>query len=85
MPDTEPTKPEERVRRIEEETKHLDGQIDRAAEAVRRALQADSLEGLGTTNSEPSRPAPRPKPEAEREREEVERPESAKADESEGT
>lgn len=65
MPDPEPMKPEERVRRIEEETKHLDGEISRAAEAVRRALQADSLEAMGTTggSTQPSTPARKPDPE----------------------
>jgi hypothetical protein len=76
MPDPEPTKPEERVRRIEEETKHLEGQMSQAAEAVRRALQADSLEEMGTGNTQPSRPAPKPSPET------AGQPASAASDES---
>lgn len=80
MPDPEPMKPEERVRRIEEETKHLDGEISRAAEAVRRALQADSLEAMGTTaGTQPSTPARKPNPET------IERNTSDWSDESDGS
>lgn len=49
--ETDQTSPEERVRRIEQETASLDHDMDRAREAVRRASGADSLASPGVEQS----------------------------------
>lgn len=48
-PDEE--KPEERLRRIEEETEHLAHEIDEARSAVERARRADSMTSPGFERS----------------------------------
>lgn len=43
MSDPDPKTPQERLRRIEEETEQLDRHMDEAREAVRHAGEADSM------------------------------------------
>lgn len=46
------TRPEDRVRHIEEETAELGQQVSRAAEAAHRALAADSMAAAGEDYSD---------------------------------
>jgi len=54
MSEPEPKTPQERLRRIEEETAQLDRDIDEAREAVHRAGQADSMAYAGDAQGQGS-------------------------------
>lgn len=58
MPLPNETRPEDRLRTIEEETRNLNRDIDRAAEAVHRAKAANSLASPGEDYSNEPEPDP---------------------------
>lgn len=60
MSDAQGLKPEERVRRIEEETECLEHDVDELREAAHRARRADSLASPGQ-----EQPLPEPEPRSE--------------------
>lgn len=51
-------RPEDRVRRVQQETADLDRAIDKARQAAHRALRADSLEGAGMGGNAPEPEGP---------------------------
>lgn len=60
MSDAHELKPEERVRRIEEEAEYLEHDVEELREAAHRARRADSLASPG---QEHQLPEPEPQPE----------------------